>query len=516
MSNGFRSIAAMFALLLLGGALHAAPPPPPGGATTRPKLTPPPAPAPTFRLQPGCAGPAPQVQVSTHAVYVQLTWSSVPGSRTYWVGRSVPSRSGSGVKLTTDNFLQTEYWDAVPDPRDTYQYTVTAVDPNGCTGSTSVAVAGPFATPNPKSLGSGRPDAMQVVLIFSEQFGAISYRIDGPGIPITGQYINGTTFVPGKKPTYIGTPRQTSGTTVYDMSVTVASAGVGAATYTVSAQYPGASDYANPAKIWVPRVMPIITSISPSGGTLGQTLVKITGKYLSDPGDVEPPVVRFGVPQGGATPTNPGKQVPTKSVSPTEITAYGAASGYVQVTTRTTAPMGTSTISAVSPTAWSGTPPLVLVPGVVGLSLNGAMQVLRQDGFVPIGGSGPTGTNAIVQKQTPAGGARAPQGSTVSLMTVAAARGYSELTLYNNMQQQRGVNVWLFDQAANSWSGGSSLGYHATTTLNLKSGRMYFVLVLDPGKCGGQNNYADSNCEYWRLPGVPGDEDGPTTAVAIN
>jgi hypothetical protein len=158
----------------------------------------------------------------------------------------------------------------------------------------------------------------------------------------------------------------------------------------------------------------------------------------------------------------------------------------------------------------------VLVPGVVGLSLSGAIQVLNQAGFVPTGGSGPAGSNAVVQKQIPAGGARAPARSAVSLFTVANASGYSGLTLYNNMQQQRSVNVWLFDQATGAWSGGSSVEYGSTTSLSLSTGHVYFVVVLDPTKCGGANDHDNAACEYWRLPGVPGDENGPTTTVPIN
>lgn len=523
MTRLFRSIATVLATLLLSGALHAAPPQPPGppppsdGVSKRPIRVKPPAEVPTFTLVPGCQAPAPQVQVKVQNVYVQLTWSPMAGATTYWVGRSVPSRSGSGTKLTPGPFLATEFWDAVPDIRDAYQYTVTAVDANGCTGATSVAVPGPFPTPNPQFAGAGHPDPTRAVLMWTEQFGAISYRIDGAGIPITGRYISGTTFELGKKPAYIGTLRQVGSSTRYELMADVPGAGIAPSEYRITAQYPGASDYANPGKIWVPRVTPIITSISPDKGTLGETLVKITGKYLSDSSDPERPEVRFGVPRDGAMESTPGKVMPAKTVSSTEITAYAAASGHVQITPRTGSPPGTTaTVWAVSATAFAGTPPLKTVPGVVGLSLKGAMEVVEQYGFAPIGASGPTGTNAIVQKQTPAGGAKAPIGSTVSLMTVAAARGYSKVTLVNNMQHQRGVNVWLFDQATNAWSGGSAVAFGSTTTLELKTGRSYFVLALDPSQCGGQNDVSNAACEYWRLPGVPGDEEGPSTAVPIN
>lgn len=524
MNRWFRSIAIVLGALLLSGALHAAPPPPPDAATKRPKFQRPPPEAPTYTISPLCTtGPAPQVQVKVQNVYAQLTWSPVPGATSYQVGRSVPARSGTGVALTAAPFVATEYWDAVPDTRDAYQYNVTAVQADGCMGMTTVAVPGPFATPNPRSQMGSHPSPTQIVLTWTEQFGATSYRIDGPGIPNTGLYLNGTTFQPGKKPAMIGVPKQVGINTEYELSTTVAGPGVQFALYTVSAQYPNAGDYSNPGKLWVPRVKPIITGISPSSGTLGQTLVTITGQYLTDPSDDVKPSVSFGVSQSGYTASQPGTAVTPKSVSPTAITAVAPASGYVQLTIYNQ-PVANfvNRASAVSPTAFVGIqappppPPQVLVPGVVGLSLNGAMQVLRRDGFVPIGASGPAGTNAIVQKQTPAGGARAPQGSTVSLITVAAALGYSEVTLYNNMQQQRSVNVWMLDQTTGAWSGGSAVAFGSTTKLDLKTGHTYFVLVLDPSKCGGQNNVSNGACEYWRLPGVPGDEDGPTTTVPIN
>lgn len=367
------------------------------------------------------------------------------------------------------------------------------------------------------------PSPTQVVLTWTEQFGATSYRIDGPGIPNTGLYLNGTTVIPGKKPAYVGVPKQVGINTQYELSTTLTGPGVQFALYTISAQYPNAGDYSNPGKLWAPRVKPIITGIAPSNGTLGKTVVTITGQYLTDPTDDVKPSIWFGVGPNGYSASQPGNAVTPKSVSPTSITAVAPASGYVQLTIYNN-PVGgfVNRPYAVSPTAFARMqappppPPQVLVPGVVGLSLSGAIQVLQNAGFVAMGASGPAGPGAIVQRQDPAGGARAPQGSTVSLTTVGTVNGFSEITLYNNMQQQRSVNVWLFDQASGQWSGGSAVGYGSTEKFELQSGRMYFVLALDPTKCGGQNSPTNAACEYWRLPGVPGDENGPTQTVPIN
>jgi hypothetical protein len=517
MNKWIRPISAVLSAFALCSALHAAPQD--GSRFMRER--------PAYTLRPPCTtGPAPQVQARVENVYVRLTWSAVPGATTYWIGRNVPARSGSGTTLTPSTFTATEFWDAVPDTREAYQYTVTAVQADGCTGHTAIAVPGPFPTPNP--IGSGRhPSPTQVVLTWTEQFGATGYRVDGPGIPITGLYLDGTTFELGKKPAMIGAPRQVGINTEYELSAILPGQGVQGAWYSIVAVYPQAADYSNPRKIWVPRVQPVITGISPGSGTLGQTVVTITGQYLADPGDGDKPHVWFGVSQQGISATHQGTSVTPKTVSPTAITAVAVASGYVQVGTYSKLSTGGYTGSghAVSPTAFVGMsapppppepPPQVLVPGVVGLSLTGAIQVLEKAGFVPAGGSGTAGPIVIVRTQDPQGGAKAPAGSTVTLTTVAQAIGYSKLTLYNNMQQQRSVNVWLFDQAAGAWSGGSAVGYGASTTLNLLTGRQYFVLALDPSKCGGQNSPQNSACEYWRLPGVPGDEKGPATTMAIN
>jgi len=74
----------------------------------------------------------------------------------------------------------------------------------------------------------------------------------------------------------------------------------------------------------------------------------------------------------------------------------------------------------------------------------------------------------------------------------------------------------LFDQATGAWSGRSSVEYVSTTSLSLSTGHVYFVVVLDPTKCGGANDHDNAACEYWRLPGVPGYENGPPTTVPIN
>jgi hypothetical protein len=528
MTRRLRSISLGLGALMLASALAAAPPPPAGSAVSAPNPQTGPAPARPVpqAIVPRCtSGPAPQVHVNIQSVYVQLTWPAVTGATSYGVSRIV-QRTGAGTSLTPMAITGTEFWDAVPDIREAYQYTVTAIQSNGCTGSAAVPVSGPYALPNPQYGRGEHPSDTQVVLSWDEQFGAISYRIDGPGIPNTGLYLPGTTFVEGQKPPVAGKPWP--GHALNWLSATVNVQGVQASYYTISAQYPNASDYAHPGSIGVPRTQPVITSISPSGGIIGQAIVTITGRYLADPSD-SCRGVAFGVPPTGSTPGHSG--IYTSSIqlaAPTQFKAVASASGYVEVSACEVWPQGGPysgrqyEVKAVSPVPFAGAnappppPPQVRVPGVVQLGLNDAMQVLRNAGFQPLGGGGPATANAIVIKQVPAGGAMAPAHSAVSLFTVGAASGYSQLTLYNNMAAHHTVNVWLFDQATGDWSGGSSLDFGASTPLTLASGHMYMALVLDPALCGGQNDHNNASCEYWRLPGVPADTNGPSVTVPIN
>ena len=535
MKSWIRNCAAVVGTLWLLGSVQAAPPPPPG-AERPPSRIPremrslPEQPPPGLVIRPVCnTGPAPQPTVEIKKVYVGLKWAAVPNARTYYVYRKVAGSNLAADGLAPDPYVTTEYWDAVPDTRNNYEYTVVAVQPDGCIGSTKVAVNGPYALPHPSGTGGGHPTPGQVILSWSEQFGATGYRIDGPGIPNTGLYLPGTTFIPGKKPWFVGAPTGASynNEPVYNMSVAVTGQGVAGSLYRIFALYPQAADYNTaPTKIYVPRVAPVITSIAPTSGIIGQTMVTIRGQFLSDPSDSpdHAPRVKFGAPSNpylnGGTSTN------VTSVSPTEITAVASASGLVQVTAYGRHPDGgPSPSSGRSQQGFSGTqappppaqpPPSVRVPGVIGLSFNGAVQVLQNAGFMPLAGSGPNGPGTVVQTQQPQGGAMAPQGSVVTINSVALAGGLSEITLYNNMQQQHSVNAWLFDMASGSWSANAAIAFGSTTKFDLLSGRTYFILVLDPAKCGGQNDPANAACEYWRLPGVPGDENGPKTTVPIN
>lgn len=344
MTTWIRSIAAVVGTLWLLGSIQAAPPPPgdpqlppskmPRERFPRPMPEEPPPP----RLIPRICntGPAPQVTVEVKKVYVGLKWAAVANARTYSVWRKVAGSTATPDNLTTaDPFVDTEYWDAVPDPRYNYDYTITAVQPDGCTGTATVTVNAPYELPHPGGTSGAHPTPNQIILNWMEQWGATGYRIDGPGIPNTGLYLPGTTFVQGKKPLYAGTPGSGSygGERIHNMSAAVAGQGVGRSEFRIFALYPNAADYSRSNPIYVQRVPPIITSISPTSGTIGQTVVTIRGQYLTDPGDSQThkTAVVFGVPANQYA--SGGTTAQVRSRSPTEITAVASASGLVRVVT---------------------------------------------------------------------------------------------------------------------------------------------------------------------------------------
>ncbi len=508
MNRWFRSISAMLSALVLAGALHAAPPPPGGGMDQlrnplRQRPLPEPPPLPQYTLTAPCTtGPAPELRTELIAVYFHVGWAKVPGATQYVIARYTPVEkrpvviTPAGFNPAPSPYLL-EYWDHPSEARVPNQYTVTAIQADGCTGSATVTV-GPFTAPNPPTLSATRVTATSAKLVWPQMRGATFYRVDGPGIANTGVYLKAETYTPGQMPMLIA-PLDV-GSAGQNLTKTFA-VGLAGGEFHVTAIYPDTADYSTPARAIVPALAQCgISHISPTSGT-STTPITITGHDFNFASNLW-----FVAP-------NKDYGMPFTVNSPTTITATTLVSGVVKVQT----PAGVCVSSQRFELAGQSAPPAdVLVPGVVGLSFTGAVQVLQRAGFNPVGVSGPAGPLAIVQTQQPQGGARAQPGSTVSLTTVAVATGFSEITLYNNMQYQHSLNVWLFDQATGTWSGGDSVGYGSTTTLTLTSGHQHFVLAVDPSKCGGQNDHNNPACEYWRLPGVPGDSNGPTTTVGIN
>jgi hypothetical protein len=157
-------------------------------------------------------------------------------------------------------------------------------------------------------------------------------------------------------------------------------------------------------------------------------------------------------------------------------------------------------------------PPLVVVPNLVGQSLQTAVQTLQlaslQEGMV----SGATGFNLVVVNQSPRAGSSLREGSAVDLTVAAAPTGYSSVTLLNNLENSQSVYVDLYDYSTGSWStqnNGNLLASGESVTIKLTTQTTYLVVDVDPAWCGGQNDPTNMNCIPWQLT-YQGNPQGPT------
>ena len=247
-------ILGLLLLLLSSVGIHAQPAPVPGGIEIPRPLPPgglerPPAPRPACHT-----GPTPTIRFETKATYVHLTWDPVPGASSYLVHRVDLSRpGGTPVRVAPVGYTNTDFWDAVPDPRFSYQYAVTEMQSDGCYGYATVTIQGPFPTPNPPSSGGRRPSSTTAQITWQPTFGAYQYRIYGPGFPNTGLLLEDSTFAPGSMPS----PRFlfAGDLTLVDgkFALRIANPPVSELTYNVFAVYPAnVADYDHPTRIVVP------------------------------------------------------------------------------------------------------------------------------------------------------------------------------------------------------------------------------------------------------------------------
>jgi hypothetical protein len=177
------------------------------------------------------AGPPPtNVAVSGTPLIARVTWTAAPGATRYAVLRKDDAQPS--VVRTPAAFTATEFTETLPDPRITYRYTVIAYYADGTSGeATSVQYVSPPLV-NPTRLTVEHLGLGEVQLMWQPVPGAISYRLDGPGLPGTGLAMNTTSH----------------GYT----------APWGAASWKVTALYPGNfADYVNGATVsTVIRVLP--------------------------------------------------------------------------------------------------------------------------------------------------------------------------------------------------------------------------------------------------------------------
>jgi hypothetical protein len=272
-----------------------------------------------------------------------------------------------GTRIAETTQLGGTFYDAVPDPGDTYKYTVSSIQRDGCYGSFSFT-AGPFTSLPTPLLSATRGAAPAVVnLAWEPQLGALKYRIDGPGLPNSGVYLGTAVFVPG--PDFPQFPASSFGVTTSvpcptcpaEYVYTVPDPGPGQLTYRLVAVYPGnAADYANPRQAVVAAV-PVCNArgIAPQSGPAG-TGVTIFGNNF------------FFVKQVYRLDLYGNRYVaaPFKVVSSSAITTTSAFDGPFKIETAA----GTCTSPNFAITA-APPPPKVTVPGVVGRSLKDARQI---------------------------------------------------------------------------------------------------------------------------------------------
>jgi len=237
------------------------------------------------------------------------------------------------------------------------------------------------------------------------------------------------------------------------------------------------------------QVVPQIYTISPASGPAG-TVVTLQGKNLNGAQQVVQ----------GVTPSYKGDPVPFNNYSSAAITATmstngKADTGWMGVTT----PMG-KVISSIKFTAQVQVPPVV-VPNVVGQTLQAAVQMLQQGGLQLGTVSGPSGTNLVVVSQSPAAGARVNAGSSVNLVVALAQNGLSSATLANDLPGPQSVYVWLYDEstgAMNLLNNGDLLAPGESVSISFDALAYYIVLDVNPDMCGGNDDPYDPNCVSWQ------------------
>jgi|GEM_PF-1653124 len=133
------------------------------------------------------------VAVSGSPRIARLTWNAVPNAQRYAVWRA--NGTVLSIERTPPAYTATHFADTVPDPHETYRYSVTAYFANGMKGEGPVEE---FTSPpmvNPAGFTaqvSGVPGGGEVTFQWQTVPGAARYRLDGPGLPATGYFALGT------------------------------------------------------------------------------------------------------------------------------------------------------------------------------------------------------------------------------------------------------------------------------------------------------------------------------------
>jgi hypothetical protein len=134
------------------------------------------------------AGPPPSgITLAATPLVAYLSWNAMPDVVRYAVWRG--DGPNVSVERTPPGFTGTQFQDVVPDPRLVYRYSIVAYYPNGTSAEAPVVQ---FISPpmiNPAGFTARDGGDGHAVLEWQTVPGAEFYRLDGPGLPNTGQLL---------------------------------------------------------------------------------------------------------------------------------------------------------------------------------------------------------------------------------------------------------------------------------------------------------------------------------------
>lgn len=168
------------------------------------------------------------------------------------------------------------------------------------------------------------------------------------------------------------------------------------------------------------------------------------------------------------------------------------------------------------------TPPLVVVPQLIGQTLTQAVAILQRTGLVEgslLNESNELRTDYLkVIQQSPSAGTRVTQGSSVGVTVTAIPQtiaGFSRAAVTNENTDGRSVQVFLIDLVNSNPQNMGSLALNATLTLTLQDGHDYEIVVVDTGLdgCPGLDP-ANVSCQR-SLSFANGSKSGPVLQIVV-
>ena len=468
--------------------------------------------------------PAPQVTVTTNGIYVHLVWPVVPGARYYSVERLEQQQALSGPFWTGGAITpplfpgiadpagssNLGFWDAVPDAGRVFSYKLSAVQANRCVGTTTTGTVGPLFPPKPTQAWGVHSQTAANVL-WTATFGALAYRVTGPGIPAPWLEFKAGAFSLGSAPTVAPVGLGVNGGTFY---AAMPNAPANAATYYVAAIYPNGIS-SDPIAAAMPAPPPPtqcgVWTFTPTSGVTG-TVVSIQGQHFDSVTQVNLGPVGI-LPKAVTQSTNPTIPSSITIVVP-DMSYYLLPQGFgITVHSKWGTCQAAAKFNVTLPTP-------VTVPNVVGESLQHASQDLQRAGLLLGLMSGPTLPTSQVWQQDRSPGAKVPRNTVVNVSTTAnsgstGAPGLNQVNLTNHLAIGE-VYVWVYDYATGIYSpqDSNALGVNAQTSVTLPSGHFVIVYAVAPQmpQCGGRNDPSDTgSCVAWQADFFG----GPSGAISV-